>query len=46
MVKAIHNQFSTYIRKATPAMPYWELKYALDYLGEPAIYHPGAVRLL
>jgi len=43
VVKAIHKTFDLY-KKAHPMLPYWDIKYALDFIGDHYTYHEGAVR--
>ena len=43
LAKAIHKKFDLY-KGIQAAMPYWDIKYALDFIGFPATYHEGGVR--
>jgi len=45
VVKAIHGNYDLY-KNIHPAMPYWDIKYAMDFIGFPVAYHAGSVRYL
>ena len=43
LVKAIHENFDLY-KDTHPGLPYWDIKYALDFIGDHATYHEGVIR--